>query len=39
MVFDAGEFGDKVYVVASGEVEIVVEGDKVVATIGEAKFR
>ena len=36
MVFDAGDFGDKVYVIASGEVEIVVAG-KVVATVGEGE--
>ena len=36
MVFDAGDFGDKVYVVASGEVEIIVAGE-VVATLGEGE--
>lgn len=37
MVFNSGDFGDKVYVVVSGEVEVVVEGGKVVATLGEGE--
>ena len=34
-VFDEGDVGDKVYVVVSGEAEVVHAGDRTVATLGQ----